>query len=119
MAIQVFPRTPVRFAAVILAAVWAFPAVGRAAEPEPDAVSLREETIIWSTVKYATTAENGLVDGSLDNNSIVDRRFRAYRLENAYLKVTLVPEFGGRILSIISKPTRREQLARTQISVCY
>lgn len=119
MAIQVFPRTPVRFAAVIFAAVWAFPAVGRAAEPEPNAVSLREETIVWSTVKYATTAENGLVDGSLDNNTIVDRRFRAYVLENRYLKVTLVPEFGGRILSIIYKPTGHEQLYRTDVGVPY
>jgi hypothetical protein len=119
MAIQAFLRTPVRFAAVIFAAVWAFPAVGRAAEPEPNAVSLREETIIWSTVKYATTAENGLVDGSLDNNSIVDRRFKAYVLENRYLKVTLVPEFGGRILSIIYKPTGHEQLYRTDVGVPY
>src|ERR1700716_4325608 len=119
MANQAFPRTPVRFAAVIFAAVWAFPAVGRAAEPEPNAVSLREETIIWSTVKYATTAENGLVDGSLDNTTIVDRRFRAYVLENRYLKVTLVPEFGGRILSIIYKPTGHEQLYRTDVGVPY
>ena len=34
-------------------------------------------------------------------------------LENRYLKVTLVPEFGGRILSVIYKPTGHEQLYRT------
>ena len=40
-------------------------------------------------------------------------------LENRYLKVTLVPEFGGRILSIIYKPTGHEQLYRTKVGVPY
>jgi len=73
----------------------------------------------WSTVKYATDAENGFVGGSLDEKTIVDRRFKAYVLENRYLKVTLVPEFGGRILSIIYKPTGHEQLYRTEVGVPY
>jgi len=119
MAIHAPSRTPVCFAALIFAAIFAFPAVVRAAEPEPDRVSLSEETVTWSTVKFATSAENGLVDGSLDNNTIVDRRFRAYVLENRYLKVMLVPEFGGRILSIIYKPTGHEQLYRTEVGVPY
>src|ERR1700675_2934089 len=40
-------------------------------------------------------------------------------LENRYLKVTLLPEFGGRILSIIYKPTGHEQLYRTEVGVPY
>jgi hypothetical protein len=119
MAIHASSRPAVRFAATIFAAALAFAAVVHAAEPEPDRVSLREETITWSTVKYATSAENGLVDGSLDNNTIVDRSFKAYVLENRYLKVMLVPEFGGRILSIIYKPTGHEQLYRTDVGVPY
>src|SRR5215510_9513131 len=85
----------------------------------PDSVSLSESTINWSTVKFATDAENGLVSGSLDNSTIVDRTFRTYVLENRYLKVTLVPEFGGRILSLIYKPTGHEQLYRTEIGTPY
>jgi len=119
MAIHASSRSLVHFAATIFAAAFAFPAVAHAAEPEPDRVSLGEEAVTWSTVKYATSAENGLVDGSLDNNTIVDRRFKAYVLENRYLKVTLVPEFGGRILSIIYKPTGHEQLYRTDVGVPY
>lgn len=80
---------------------------------------LNESTITWSTAKYALTAENGFVDGSLDLKTIVDRTFRTYVLENRYLKVTLVPEFGGRILSIIYKPTGHEQLYRTEVGVPY
>ncbi|WP_165421260.1 DUF5107 domain-containing protein [Bradyrhizobium sp. Leo170] len=73
----------------------------------------------WSTLKYETDAENGFLSGSLDKNTIVDRTFRAHVLENRYLKVTLVPEFGGRILSIIYKPTGHEQLYRTDVGVPY
>jgi hypothetical protein len=118
MVIHASSRSPVRFAAAIFAAISAFPAAVHAAQP-PDKVSLSEETITWSTVKFVTSAENALVDGSLDNNTIVDRRFRAYVLENRYLKVTLVPEFGGRILSILYKPTGHEQLYRTEVGVPY
>ena len=85
----------------------------------PDRVSLSESTITWSTVQYATDAENGFVAGSLDKTAIVDRTFKTYVLENRYLKVTLLPEFGGRILSLIYKPTGHEQLYRTEVGVPY
>src|SRR6266404_4311085 len=119
MAIHAPSRTRVRFAGTIVSAVCAFQAVGHAGSPVPDRVSLSESTITWSTVKYATNAENGFVSGSLDKKTIVDRTFKTYVLENRYLKVTLVPEFGGRILSIIYKPTGHEQLYRTDVGVPY
>src|SRR6478609_6772129 len=119
MAIHAPARTRGRFAVAGLWAVCAFQAVGHAGSPGPDRVSLSESTITWSTVKYATTAENGFVSGSLDKKTIVDRTFKTHVLENRYLKVTLLPEFGGRILSIIYKPTGHEQLYRTEVGVPY
>src|SRR5271166_2468437 len=119
MAIHAPSRSRVRFAIAVLSAVCAFYAVVHAASPEPDGVSLSESTIAWSTVKYATDAENGLVSGSLDKNTIVDRTFKTYVIENRYLKVTLLPEFGGRILSIIYKPTGHEELYRNAVGVPY
>src|SRR3981189_2717550 len=112
-------RTRVRFAVAVLSAVCASHAVVHAASPVPARVSLSESTITWSTVKYATTADNGFVSGSLDEKTIVDRTFKTHVLENRYLKVTPLPEFGGRILSIISKPTGHEQLYRTEVGVPY
>ncbi len=117
MAIRVPLRTGSGFAVVVFAAACAFHAVVHAASP--DGVSLSESTVTWSTVKYATDAENGFVSGSLDKTTIVDRTFRAHVLENRYLKVTLLPEFGGRILSIIYKPTGHEQLYRTEVGLPY
>ena len=119
MAIHAPWRTRVRLVVAVLWAIWAFQTVGHAGSPGPNTVSLRESTITWSTVKYATTAENGFVSGSLDKKTIVDRTFKTHVLENRYLKVTLVPEFGGRILSIIYKPTGHEQLYRTEVGVPY
>ncbi|MBO4227372.1 DUF5107 domain-containing protein [Bradyrhizobium neotropicale] len=106
------------FGIAALSALCAFHVV-RAGSPVPDSVSLRETAMTWSTVKYATDAEDGFLSGSLDKNTIVDRTFRARVLENRYLKVTLVPEFGGRIISIIYKPTGHEQLYRTDVGVPY
>src|ERR1700726_3332510 len=124
MAIRASSCTRARFAvavlsAVVLSAMCAFHAVLHAASPTPDRVSLSESTITWSTVKYATNAEGGFVSGSLDKKTIVDNTFKTYVLENRYLKVTLVPEFGGRIVSIIYKPTGHEQLYRTEVGVPY
>src|SRR6478736_4350896 len=111
-------HAPSRIVTVLTAAL-ALHAVAGAAALASDNVTLTESTISWSTVKYATNAENGFVGGSLDKKTIVDRTFRTHVLENRYLKVTLVPEFGGRILSIIYKPTGHEQLYRTEVGVPY
>src|SRR3954469_10995688 len=119
MAIHAPPRPRVRFGVAVVSAVYGFHAVVHAGSPVADHVSLSESTMSWSTVNYATDAENGFVSGSLDNNTIVDRTFRVRVLENRYLKVALLPEFGGRILSIIYKPTGHEQLYRTEVGVPY
>ena len=119
MAIQVPSRHAVRIVFAMLSAVRAFDAAGQAASPASDRVSLSESSITWSTVKYATDAQNGFVSGSLDKTAIVDRTFKSYVLENRYLKVTLLPEFGGRILSIIYKPTGHEELYRDEVGLPY
>jgi hypothetical protein len=40
-------------------------------------------------------------------------------LENGYLRVTLLPEYGGRILSIVHKPTNRELLYQNPLGTPY
>lgn len=112
MAVGVLLRISVGFAVAAF-----FVTVAHAAEP--DRVSLTEQTVSWSTVKYALNADSSFVDGSFDKTTIVERTFKGRVLENRYLKVTLVPEFGGRIVSIIYKPTGHEQLYRTEVGVPY
>ena len=119
MVVHAPSRPRVRFAVAVVSALCGFHAVAHAGSPVADSVSLSESTMTWSTVKYATNPENGFVLGSLDTKTIVDRTFRVHVLENRYLKVTLLPEFGGRILSIIYKPTGHEQLYRSEVGVPY
>jgi len=40
-------------------------------------------------------------------------------LENGYLRVTLLPDYGGRILSIVHKPTNRELLYQNPLGTPY
>src|SRR6201996_4218360 len=103
----------------MISALCMYGASSIAAASAADHVTLTQSTIAWSTVKYSTDRENGFVDGSLDAHTIVDRRFKTYVLENRFLKVTLLPEFGGRILSIIYKPTGHEQLYRNEVGIPY
>jgi hypothetical protein len=117
MARQVF--LAVRCALALALLCCGLPGVVHAASSEADHVSLSDSSTVWSTVKYATDPENGFVDGSLDTKTIIDHTFKTHVLENRYLKVTLVPEFGGRIISIIYKPTGHEELYRTEVGVPY
>ena len=94
MAIHAPSLTRVGFAAAVVSAMCAFHAVVHAAPPEPDGVSLSEQTMTWSTVKYATDAENGFVSGALDEKTIVDRTFKTYVLENRYLTSAFVRRRG-------------------------
>jgi hypothetical protein len=119
MATHARARTRVRVGAAVLSATFVFHSIADAASSLSARVTLSESSISWNTVKYATSAENGFVSGSLDKKTIVDRTFKTYVLENRYLKVTLLPEFGGRILSIVYKPTGHEQLYRTEVGVPY
>ena len=119
MAVYALARNLVCLAVAVLSATVAFHVAIDAAAMASDTVTLTDSTISWSTVKYATDAQNGFVSGSFDKHTIVDRTFKAHVLENRYLKVTLVPEFGGRILSMIYKPTGREQLYRTEVGVPF
>ena len=82
-------------------------------------VAIRDTTISWRTFDYELNADNTLnwvTDAKYDT---ITHQFNGKVLENKYLKVTLLPEYGGRILSIIYKPTGHEQLYRNPVGLPY
>ncbi len=82
-------------------------------------VTIRDTTITWHTFKYELNDDNTVhwnTDTQYDTTSKI---FQGIVIENEYLKVTLVPEFGGRILSMIYKPTGREELYQNPVGVPY
>lgn len=85
--------------------------------PPPPSVTLTESTIDWRTHSYELTAFNTVTN--VDPDTLVDVEFATWVLENEHLSVTLLPEFGGRIISLISKDTGREQLYRSPVGVPY
>lgn len=92
---------------------------GDGAPGSDDVVSLRKSTITWQTVQHELDTENGLRSGSLDASTIVPRTFNTWILENQYLEVTLLPEYGGRVLSIVYKPTGHEELYQNPVGLPY
>ncbi|HSS99496.1 MAG TPA: DUF5107 domain-containing protein [Terriglobales bacterium] len=82
-------------------------------------VTLTTSETTWKTLAYELDENNGIVRDSLDASTIVEHTFKTYVLENDYLKVTLLPEMGGRILSMIYKPTGHEELYQNPLGVPY
>ncbi len=82
-------------------------------------VSRSDSTINWHTYDYTLNANNTMASYSLDPANIVQKTFNTIILENEFLKLTLVPEFGGRIVSMIYKPTGHEQLYLNPVGAPY
>lgn len=82
-------------------------------------VTITRSTTTWETYDYELTDFGTIRAGSFDGVSRVEKAFDIWVLENKYLKVTLLPDFGGRILSIIYKPTGHEELYQNPVGVPY
>ena len=89
------------------------------AQTDTGAVSLSPTEIVWTTTQYELEDSGAIIPSSVDNSSTMEHRFDGYILENDFLRVTLLPEFGGRILSIIYKPTGHEQLYQNPLGLPY
>lgn len=93
---------------------WAF--LCPAAWAAEDSLKLTQSSVDWKTFEY--TLDDGFHIDSF-GEKIVTRTFQTYVLENEYVKATLVPEFGGRVISLIYKPTGHEMLYRNPVGVPY
>jgi hypothetical protein len=97
-------------------------AVATTAAPEPDReppVLLRQSQVSWETYAFELSPFNTIVPGSYDGVARATQTFETWIIENDHLEVTLLPEYGGRILSILSKSTGHEQLYRNPLGVPY
>lgn len=83
------------------------------------AVTLTETTITWETVAHEVTPDGAIIPASLDIFETETQTFTAYVLENEYIQATLLPEYGGRILSLIDKTTGYEHLYQNPLGLPY
>jgi hypothetical protein len=84
----------------------------------PAVVTLTESQVQWKTFKHTVKPDYALQNDTF-SNEIVTHTYKSLVLENEYLKVTLVPEYGGRIISMIYKPTGHEQLYQNPVGRPY
>jgi len=82
---------------------------------QEDDLKLYDSNVTFKHFAFELNKDNSLK--SFDKNKIVDTQLNTKVIENKFIKVTLLPEYGGRILSIIYKPTQHELLYQNCIKI--
>ena len=82
-----------------------------------DQVSLTQSTYTFTHWEYSLDNENAIT--SVNYNQLDTTVYDTWIMENRYLKVTLLPEYGGRILSIYNKVTEHEELYQNPVGSPY
>lgn len=80
-------------------------------------LKLYDSSTVFRHFTFTLNGDNSIK--TVDEKKIVETRFSTKVIENQYIKVTLLPDYGGRILSIIYKPTGHELLYQNPIGTPY
>ena len=84
-----------------------------------DTVTRTKSTFSFQHFPIETNASNVWSGSATPGQQLTTTTYDTVVLENGYLKVTLLPSYGGRILSIVHKPTGRELLYQNPIGTPY
>ncbi len=82
-----------------------------------DKVVITESFVNWDTYDYQLNSDFSI--RNFDHSRIVQRTFTTWIIENNFLKVTILPDFGGRILSLVNKITGNEELYQNPVGTPY
>jgi hypothetical protein len=94
-------------------------AVGTGGVVSADTVTRSTSTFKFTHFPIQTNS-NGVWNGTkTPGTQTTSTTYDTVVLENGYLKVTLLPKYGGRILSILHKPSNRELLYQNPIGTPY
>jgi len=83
--------------------------------------SVRRSTSTYAFKHYPIqTTSDGVWNGpTTPESQVITTNYDTWVLENGFLKVTLLPDYGGRILSIVHKPTNTDLLYQNAIGTPY
>jgi hypothetical protein len=84
-----------------------------------DTVTRTASTYEFRHFAIETNAEGVWSGGATPTGQPIETTYDTVILENAFLRVTLLPSYGGRVLSIVHKPTNRELLYQNPIGTPY
>lgn len=83
-------------------------------------VQLRDTTVVWQHHEFELNADYSLKSHSTVDTDIQQVSFTdAKVIENELIRLVLVPEYGGRVLSFIYKPTGHEYLYQSECGSAY
>lgn len=83
-------------------------------------VSLRDTTISWQHHRFELNADGSMKTFTTDDSDIVQVSFtQAKVIENELIRLVILPEYGGRILSFFYKPTQHEYLYQSECGSPY
>lgn len=80
-------------------------------------VTHRDTVVTWQHFDYTLNADGGM--GTYSTSSIVTESFNGIVLENEYVRLVVIPDFGARIISFVYKPTGHEQLYQNPVGTPY
>jgi len=92
---------------------------GAGTSSQGDAVTRTNGKFTFRHFPTETNASNVWSGATTPGQELKSTTFDTVVLENGFLKVTLLPSYGGRILSIVHKPTGRELLYQNPIGTPY
>jgi len=84
-----------------------------------DTVTRTASTYKFRHFAIETNADGVWSGGETPTGQPVETTYDTVILENGFLRVTLLPSYGGRVLSIVHKPTNRELLYQNPIGTPY
>jgi len=84
-----------------------------------DAVTRTASTFRFSHYPIQTSSSGVWNGPATPGTQATSTTYDTVVLENGYLRVTLLPKYGGRILSIVHKPTNQELLYQNPIGTPY
>jgi hypothetical protein len=82
-------------------------------------VQLRDTVLNWQHHSFALNENFGMASYSTNDNDIEQVQFDAKVLENDLIRLVLLPEYGGRIISFVYKPTGHEYLYHSECGSPY
>lgn len=85
----------------------------------PDIVTKTSSTFAFKHYPIETNSSNVWSGTATAGQAVSTTNYDTVILENGFLKVTLLPSYGGRILSIVHKPTGKELLYQNPIGTPY
>jgi hypothetical protein len=92
---------------------------GNGAGGTTDAVTRTTSTFAFKHFPIQTNSDGVWNGSSTSGTQATSTTYNTVVLENGYLRVTLLPDYGGRILSIVHKPTNRELLYQNAVGTPY